>query len=94
MAGVMNNSARQYNLKSADPKLGRNTTVRLHPGFNVVKDEEWAVIKKLSYTRGLKRAGILDFGPVADKKVTGANKKTAASKSKSTPIAKKPPVTE
>ena len=40
MAGIKNNTARQYNLKCIDKNKSR-ITVRIAPGFNVVEDKDW-----------------------------------------------------
>ena len=40
MAGVMNHTARQFNLKCMTKDGGR-VTVRVAPGFNVVDDSHW-----------------------------------------------------
>ena len=69
MAGIMNKTARQYNLKCIDKK-GRRVTVRLAPGFNVVDDEHWRAFvkgKKVDpYVKELKAEGSIDFGQAMD----------------------------
>ena len=69
MAGIMNHSARQYNLKSQG-KTGR-TVVRIAPGFNVVDDEHWGTFvpksgKMDAYVAKLKKSGALEFGAAMD----------------------------
>lgn len=60
MTGVINHTARQYNLKG---KVGdKIVVVRLKPGFNVVDDEEWGAVSKIKFTKNLKDSGRIDFG--------------------------------
>ncbi len=40
MAGIMNRTARQFNLKGCSEK-GHMVTIRVAPGFNVVNDQHW-----------------------------------------------------
>ena len=61
MAGIMNNTARQYNLKCVS-KQGQRVTVRVAPGFNVVDDEHWKHFKGDPYVKILKDEGKIDFG--------------------------------
>ena len=65
MAGVTNNTARQYNLKTINEN-GNRVTVRIAPGFNVVDDEHWKAFvngKKVNaYVAKLKAEGSIDFG--------------------------------
>ena len=61
MAGIINKTARQYNLKCVDKK-GRRVTVRIAPGFNVVDDDHWKAFKTDTYALGLKKKGLIDFG--------------------------------
>lgn len=65
MAGIINKTARQYNLKCIDSK-GRRVTVRIAPGFNVVKDDHWDPFKKDPYALELKKANFIDFGKKVD----------------------------
>ena len=69
MAGIKNNTARQYNLKC----IGKNkhrVTVRLAPGFNVVPDEVWEHFVSKSgvdpYVKSLKKEGSINFGEAID----------------------------
>jgi len=70
MAGIMNNTARQFNLKCISG--GSRAVVRLAPGFNVVKDEHWQAFVPKSgkgvdpYVLGLKKAGSIDYGKAMD----------------------------
>lgn len=66
MAGVINHTARQFNLKAAGDK--GNVVVRLKPGFNVVPDEHWKVVAGIDFTKALKADGKIDFGAIVDKK--------------------------
>lgn len=91
MAGIINNSARQYNLKCIG-KNGNRVTVRVAPGFNVVEDSHWeAFVSKTGkvdpYVAELKKEGILDFGPKANDMELEKDPDTKA-KSKSTPAPK------
>ena len=71
MAGIKNNTARQYNLKCVGPN-GSRITVRVAPGFNVVDDKYWENFvskdgKKVNpYVAQLKKDGALDFGVKVD----------------------------
>lgn len=73
MAGVMNNTARQFNLKCIGKK-GQRVTVRVAPGFNVVEDEHWDHFftgtgknkKADPYVQSLKDDGSLDYGTKMD----------------------------
>lgn len=64
MAGVMNNTARQYNVKVADKasKNRRVLVVRLKPGFNVVPDQDWKIAKSDGYVKALKEEGKITDG--------------------------------
>ena len=65
MAGIMNNTARQYNLKCVGKNKHR-VTVRIAPGFNVVNDEHWAHFKGDAYVAELKDKGFISFGKRQD----------------------------
>lgn len=66
MAGIQNNSARQYNLKQR-LENGQILVVRVKPGLNFVDNKEWDEIKKLNIVKRLKDEGILiDGKPVKD----------------------------
>ncbi len=65
MAGIMNNTARQYNLKCVG-KNGNRVTVRVAPGFNVVNDEHWVHFKGDPYVEWLKKKGLIGFGKKQD----------------------------
>ena len=83
MAGIMNKTARQFNIKVMDKK-GHRVTVRIAPGFNVVDDNHWAPCKNDPYVKGLKDQGKIDFGKAMDDMELDADPDTK-SKSKSTP---------
>lgn len=65
MAGIMNKTARQYNLKCID-KNGRRVTVRIAPGFNVVNDDHWGPFKTDKYVTDLRKKDLIDFGKKFD----------------------------
>lgn len=89
MAGIMNNTARQFNLKCMG-KNGHRVTVRVAPGFNVVDDEHWKhfVDKKRKhidpYVKTLADAKDLEFGTKWDDMELERDPDTKA-KSKSAP---------
>ena len=89
MAGVLNRTARQFNLKCIGAKKNR-VVVRIAPGFNVVDDAHWAEFvstdgKRIDpYVRELKVAGHIDFGKRVDDMELEREPDTKA-KSKSTP---------
>ena len=91
MAGVMNNTARQFNLKCIG-KERKRVTVRLAPGFNVVEDTHWdhffkgtGKSKKADpYLQSLKDDGSLDYGTKMDDLELERDPDTK-SKSKATP---------
>ena len=83
MAGIMNNTARQYNIKCVGKKNHR-VTVRVAPGFNVVDDEHWEACKNDAYVKLLKKEGKIDFGSKQDDMELERDPDTKA-KSKSTP---------
>lgn len=92
MAGIKNNTARQYNLKCIG-KNGNRVTVRVAPGFNVVEDTHWEEFvskdgKKVDpYVAELKKAGHIEFGAAIDDLELEQDPDTKA-KSKSTPAPK------
>jgi hypothetical protein len=92
MSGIMNNTARQFNLKCVTDN-GNKVSVRVAPGFNVVEDEHWLAFvskdgKKVDpYVRELKKKGYLDFGSKIDDLELEISPDTKA-KSKSEPMAK------
>lgn len=95
MAGILNNTARQYNLKCIG-KNGNRVTVRVAPGFNVVEDKHWEEFvskdgKKVDpYVAQLKKEGAIDFGAkVDDLELEQAPDTKAKSKSTPTPKPKK-----
>ena len=90
MAGVLNRTARQYNLKVMTTE-GHRALVRLAPGFNVVPDEHWKCFvdgKTVDpYVAGLKKAGHIDFGSRIDDMELDHEPDTKV-KSKVEPVAK------
>lgn len=95
MAGVMNHTARQFNLKCIG-KNGNRVTVRVAPGFNVVEDAHWEELvskggKEVDpYVIQLKKEGSIDFGAKVDDLELEKTPDTKA-KSKSTPTPKPKP---
>lgn len=93
MAGVMNNTARQFNLKTIGAN-GNRVLVRLAPGFNSVNDDHWKSFvpggskKNNPYVQKLKDSGQIDFGAAQDDKEMEVDPDTK-SKSKSEPRPKK-----
>lgn len=92
MAGVMNNTARQFNLKCISPE-GHRVTVRVAPGFNVVDDNHWREFvskdgKKVDpYVAKIKKLGYINFGEKIDDLELDQDSDTK-SKSKSVSIPK------
>jgi len=91
MAGIMNHTARQFNLKCIGEN-GNRVVIRMAPGFNVVNDDHWGAFvpkkgKMDPYVAGLKKAGELEFGSHIDDLELEMAPDTV-SKSKSEPIAK------
>jgi hypothetical protein len=74
MAGIINTTARQFNVKAV--ANGRRVCVRLSPGFNVVDDAIWSVFvpkgktakdaKVDDYVARLQKEGKLRFGGEVD----------------------------
>lgn len=90
MAGIINHTARQFNLKCIGNN-GNRTVVRVAPGFNVVDDEHWKQFvngKKVDpEVARLKKLGHLEFGTDVDDLELEQAPDTKA-KSKSEPLAK------
>ncbi len=90
MAGIINHTARQFNLKCIGANKNR-TIVRVAPGFNVVDDEHWKQFvngKKVDpFVAELKKLGQIEFGPAVDDLELEQAPDTKA-KSKSEPLAK------
>lgn len=90
MAGIINRTARQFNLKCIGANKNR-TVVRIAPGFNVVNDEHWKQFingKKVDpYVAELKKKGFIDFGSDIDDLELEQAPDTKA-KSKSEPLVK------
>ena len=89
MAGIMNHTARQFNLKCV--ANGSRVVVRLAPGFNVVDDDHWKAFARSGkvdpYVAGLKKNGDIEFGKAIDDMELERAPDTVA-KSKSEPMAK------
>lgn len=89
MAGIKNNTARQFNLKCIG-KNGNRVTVRVAPGFNVVEDAHWQEFVSKDgktvdpYVAQLKKDGAIDFGNAVDDLELEQDPDTKA-KSKSVP---------
>ena len=95
MAGVTNNTSRQFNLKVIG-KNGNRVTVRVVPGFNVVDDNHWEDFVSKDgksvdpYVADLKSKGQLSFGKAEDDKELDSDKLIVSkSKSQAIPKAKK-----
>jgi len=92
MAGIMNKTARQYNLKCIS-KNGERVVVRLAPGFNIVEDVHWeAFVPKTGkgvnpYVAGLKKDKRIAYGKDFDDMELEQDADTVA-KSKSEPLTK------
>jgi hypothetical protein len=89
MAGINNNTARQFNLKCIGKNKNR-VTVRIAPGFNVVEDTHWEEFVSKDgkhvdpYVAEIKKKGFIDFGNKIDDMELEQDPDTKA-KSKSTP---------
>lgn len=91
MAGVLNNTARQFNLKCMS-KAGHRVVVRIAPGFNAVDDEHWSHFfegkgknrKTDPYLQSLKDSNQLAYGEDYDEMELERDPDTK-SKSKSSP---------
>ena len=90
MAGILNRTARQYNLKTITPQ-GHRALVRVAPGFNVIPDEHWKHFvdgKRVDpFVATLKKEGKIEFGPNIDDMELDHEPDTRV-KSKVEPIAK------
>lgn len=84
MAGVINTTARQYNIKCVNHDNGHRVTVRVAPGFNIVDDKHWDVCKKDKYVLSLKKEGHIKFGEDEDDMLMEKDADTVC-KSKSVP---------
>ena len=94
MAGVVNTTHRQFNLKILS-KAGERVTVRIVPGFNVVDDKHWSEFvskegKPLdAYVSQLKEQGKLTFGKTQDDQELESEVSKSKSKSQAMPKDKK-----
>jgi len=66
MAGVVNHSARPYNLQVCSG--GQVATVRLKPGFNIVSDAIWKKFEKDKYVLNLKKTSKIEWGKDTEEK--------------------------
>jgi hypothetical protein len=87
MAGIVNRTARQFNLKTI-AKNGTYVSLRLAPGFNVVEDATWALFAADQYVVDLSKKGCIDFGDHTDDMELERDADTKA-KVKKRPVAKK-----
>lgn len=87
MAGVLNKTARQFNLKCMD-KNGHRVVVRLVPGLNDVKDNHWKVFieTKDPYVAGLKKDNLITYGKSVDDELL--ERDPTKSQSKTTQVVK------
>lgn len=94
MSGIINNTARQFNLKCVGKSGASRVVVRLAPGFNVVSDEHWSEFVRTGhvdpYVKELKEKKLIDFGKSIDDLLLERDPDTK-SKSKSEPLPKKNP---
>jgi len=94
MAGVINNTQRQYNLKTIG-KSGNRVTVRIVPGFNVVDDKHWEEFTGKdgktvdTYVAQLKEEGKLAFGKIQDDQELESEVSKSKSKSQAKPKTQK-----
>lgn len=59
MLSILNNSARQFNLKKFKDK--KVTTVRLIPGLNAVKPDQWKLVSSVKFVKDLIADGIIEL---------------------------------
>ena len=90
MSGLINTTARQYNVRCIAPN-GNKTTVRIAPGFNVIDSAHWKHFVDGEnidpYIAELKSKGFIKFGPdMDDLEIEQAPDTKALSKSE--PVAK------
>lgn len=66
MAGVKNNTAKQFNIKvmtkATKDRPAQRVKVMIAPGFNVFVDEHWNAVKNDEYVKSLKDQGLIEFG--------------------------------
>lgn len=90
MAGIINRTERQFNLKCIGANKNR-TIIRVAPGFNIVDDEHWKHFvngKKVDpFVAELKKQGLIDFGASIDD-LELEQESVTKTKSKSEPLAK------
>lgn len=65
MAGIINTTARQYNIKAVSAS-GHYVTVRLAPGYSEVVDKHWKHCKDSPFVKELIKAGKIQAGPSID----------------------------
>lgn len=66
MAGVLNTTARQFNLKAHHVKTKSFVTVRLAPGLNDVPNETWNKFKGNAYVNERIKVGDIKHGKAID----------------------------
>jgi len=91
MSGVINNTARQFNLKAIEPKSGKMVTVRVAPGANDIEDAHWNVIKThCKQAEVLKKDRHIEYGTKkADEAALTPDTKSKSKASTSPPKGKK-----
>lgn len=93
MAGVINKTARQFNLKCLGAE-GNRVLIRLVPGFNSVEDKHWEAFvpkgnkKPDPFVAELQGKGMIDYGAKVDDMELETDSVTKT-KSKSEPVTKK-----
>lgn len=90
MAGILNTTARQFNLRTITKK-GHRVVVRIAPGFNSVNDEHWSAFVHKGhvdpYVKECSEKGYLKYGVKMDDMELDVDPDTK-SKSKSEPVVK------
>ncbi len=66
MTDVTNTTKKQFHIKAKN-KFGDRVTVRLKPGLNTVKDEDWAPFGNDPHIQALRLKGSLSFKDLAIK---------------------------
>lgn len=84
MAGVLNKSARQFNLNVYHAETKSKVKVRLAPGLNEVPDETWAKFKGNAFLNDRIKRGEIEHGKAVDEMLAKQGAATVL-KSKVTP---------
>ena len=75
MIGIMNNSARQFNIHAMDQKTARRVTVRLVPGLNKVDGELWKIARSCDFVKQrMDKKEISEDEKLTDKAIASQNK--------------------